>query len=365
MTQRRRHSLAWSVSSHEEPWGNDGHNKDSDHDTVPNTEKGATMHRFTFDSAVRRQRTGRSSVARTASMAAAVAAVGLALSACGSSSATPATTSPAKPASSSQGQGTPRAFPGASGTIAAVTPTSMEVQNASTGQTTVNYTSTTTFRETSTATLAAVTVGSCITANGTPVSSSSSSGPSIDQPLTATRITVTQPTSGSCVSGFGGPGGGGFNRPPGGGSGSGSGGGYGGYGGFGGGYGSGGTRPSGSYPGASGRSFGNFAFTTGQVTAVSGSTVTVQATDPRTQKSTSVAVTVTATTTYTATQAATAAALVVGQCARAVGPASSTGAVTAQSVTVSTPSASGCSSGFRFGGGASGGAPSGGAPGGA
>jgi hypothetical protein len=102
------------------------------------------------------------------------------------------------------------------------------------------------------------------------------------------------------------------------------------------------------------------------VTAVTGSVVTVQATNPRTQATSSVPVTVTGTTTFTTTQTATASAIVVGQCARATGSADSTGAITATSLTISAPTNGTCTSGFGFRGGFGGGAAGGpGTPGGA
>ena len=70
--------------------------------------------------------------------------------------------------------GRPAALPpGASGTIAAINGTSLEVQNPTTGQTTVTYTPTTTFDQTVTGHGVGVTVGSCISAFGKPTSSSS------------------------------------------------------------------------------------------------------------------------------------------------------------------------------------------------
>ena len=50
-----------------------------------------------------------------------------------------------------------------------------------------------------------VTVGSCVSAFGKPTSSSSR--PALGEPVTATTVTITQPTSGSCTGGFGGAGG--------------------------------------------------------------------------------------------------------------------------------------------------------------
>jgi hypothetical protein len=56
----------------------------------------------------------------------------------------------------------------------------------------------------------------------------------------------------------------------------------------------------------------------------------------------------------------------VGKCATAIGSASTTGAITARSISLSTPGATGCTTGFGgFRGGAGGaGGPGGAAPGG-
>jgi hypothetical protein len=69
-----------------------------------------------------------------------------------------------------------------------------------------------------------------------------------------------------------------------------------------------------------------------------------------------VTVTLAATTAFTTTQTGTAAAIVVGQCARATGTADSTGAITAQDLTISAPTNGSCTSGFGFRGGFGGGA---------
>ena len=77
-------------------------------------------------------------------------------------------------AASTSGNGSPGPgggggqFPGASGTIAAINGTSLEVQNTETGQTTVTYTPTTTFQQTVSVNASAVTAGTCITATGKP-----------------------------------------------------------------------------------------------------------------------------------------------------------------------------------------------------
>jgi len=275
---------------------------------------------------------------------AALAALAALLAACGSSSASTTTTTSGSTTSGSgsgagsNGSGSGRQFPGASGTIATVNGTSMEVQNPSSGQTTVNYTPSTTFRQIVSSNASAVTVGSCISAFGKPTSGSSSSTGAFGEPITATTVSVTQPTSGSCNLGGGGFGGGRFpaggRRPTGGSS----------------------TNSTGTRPPGAGR-FGNgqFGAASGSVTVVNGSAVTVNETNPRTKKTSSVVVTLTSTTTFTTTQNSSASALVVGQCARAMGSANMTGAIAAQAITVSAPGPNGCTTGFGFRGGAGGG----------
>jgi Domain of unknown function (DUF5666) len=287
--------------------------------------------------------------------AVALSALGVAavtLAACGSSSSASTTSSTKAPTSAGSGRGSgtgsggggTRQFPGTSGTIAAINGPSLEVQNPTTGQTTVNYTSTTTFDQTVTTTASSVTVGSCISAFGKPTSSSSSSTSTFGRPVTATTVSVSQPTSGSCTGGLGGAG---TGRPGGGG-------------GF-----PGGQRPAGA-TGARRPFSGQFGAASGPVTAVNGSTVTLNETNPTTKKVSSVVVTLASSTAFTERQSAAATDLAVGKCANAVGTADTTGAVTARSITISTPGANGCTTGFgRFGGGARGPGGAGGpAPGG-
>ncbi len=73
-------------------------------------------------------------------------------------------------------------------------------------------------------------------------------------------------------------------------------------------------------------------------------------------------VTTTSSTTYSETETATKANLKVGLCATAIGQTDDTGAVTARTISLNTPTASGCTAGFggglgrgRFGAGGSGG----------
>jgi hypothetical protein len=287
------------------------------------------------------QRPGR---LRRALALSALGVAAVALAACGSSSAsTPTTATPsaggAPGGAGGAGGGAGRQFPGASGTIAAITGTSLEVQNPTTGQTTVSYSSATTFRQTTATTVAAVTVGSCISAVGKPTSGSTSGAGRFAGPVTATTVSVSQPVSGVCAGGFGGrPGGG---NPPAGGTGS-------------------STPGAGSRPaGAGGPGGGSFGAASGAVTSVNGLAVTISETNPSTKATSSVVVTLTPATAFTTSGSASPTDLAVGKCARANGTADSTGAIAAQSITLSTAGANGCTSGFGGFRGAAGGAGSG------
>ena len=104
--------------------------------------------------------------------------VALAATACGGSGTT-ATRQPPPAASSSSpapAASTQAAFPGVVGTAAAVSGSSMEVQNPTTGQVTVTFTASTPITETVTATSKDVTVGSCVAVVGSPAASAPASG---------------------------------------------------------------------------------------------------------------------------------------------------------------------------------------------
>jgi hypothetical protein len=267
---------------------------------------------------------------------------------------------------------------GASGNVASITGSTMEVQSTS-AQTAVSWTPTTTFSETATKTISAVAVGDCLMVVGSPAKKSKTT-------IAARTITISTPSaSGACVSGFGGGAGGGF-----GGHGRFGAGGTGGAGGSGSESGTGTTPARGSFPGGgSGRPGGgrgsfpgaaNLAIATGKVTGVSGSSVSLSGTllsqlfrsssssksakkptAPKTQK---LKVTTSTSTTLSETQSTTATAVAVGDCVTAFGPASSTGAVTATTVRITSTGGQSCSTGFGgFGGGRFGG-PGGGGSGG-
>jgi hypothetical protein len=268
---------------------------------------------------------GRSSRRRWAPALAGLGIVVLAVAACGGggTSATPAATiaSSAAPSSSPAPTGTQAAFPGVVGTAAAVSGSSIEVQNPTSGQVTVTFTATTPFTDTVTVTSKDVTIGSCVTVVGQP--SATGAAPT---PVTATSVTISTPVKGSCT-------------------------GAGGFGGFGRGQGGSSPRPSFSprpRPSGSRGAFGRGAFggANGKVTSVSASSFVVQERNPAAGTNTSITVTATAATKYLKTVTAGPSALKVGQCITAVGTANSIGAVAARSIRISQPGPNGCVSGF-------------------
>ena len=266
----------------------------------------------------------------------------LSVAACGSggSSATVAGTaaaSPAAQASSPAPTPSQAAFPGVVGTAAAVSGSSLEVQNPTSGQVTVTFTATTPITETVTATAKDVTVGSCVTVIGKPSPTGAAS-----KSVTATSVTISAPVKGACTGagGFGGFGGGGF-----------------GGGGFGRGGGGAGATPRPSFsprprPTGSRGAFGNGAFggANGKVLSVSASGFVVQgrnrAAGSGSESDTSITVIITAASKYLKTVTAGPSALKVGQCVTALGTANSIGAVAARSIRISQPGPNGCVSGF-------------------
>jgi Domain of unknown function (DUF5666) len=255
------------------------------------------------------------------------------VAACGSSGttaapATPAATvaSPAAPSSSPTHPATQAAFPGVVGTAAAVSGSTLEVQNPTSGQVTVTFTATTPITDTVAVTSKDVTVGSCVTVVGKP-----SAGGAPATSVTATSVTISAPVKGNCT------GAGGF--------------GAGGFGGFGRGQGGSTPRPSFSprpRPTGSRGAFANGAFggANGKVTSVSATGFVVQSRNRAAGANTSITVITTAASKYLKTVTAASSALKVGQCITAVGTANSIGAVAARSIRISQPGPNGCVSGF-------------------
>ncbi len=265
----------------------------------------------------------------------------LLLSACGSGStaapiSTPPTTTAPSAAGSAGGQGLGRA-PGTSGLIAAVTGTTMQVQTR-TDQTAVTWTGATTFTRLVPATLADVAAGSCVAALP-PATSATASGGSSTPPTTQTAGSVQiLAASGPCT-GFGAFGGGAGR--PGTGTSTGS------------------PTPDPSASGGTGRG-GRGPAVIGTVTAVLGSTFTVQVSGrpgaTATTTPANVTVTTTGSTTYLKQESASAADVKVGECATALGKPDQTGEVAATSVALRPATNGVCTGGF-------GGRPGGGAPG--
>jgi hypothetical protein len=277
--------------------------------------------------------TNRASAAgrRLAPALAGLGIVVLTVAACGSSgtSATVAGTAAASPAaqsSSSAPTGTQAAFPGVVGTAAAVSGSSLEVQNPTSGQVTVTFSAATPITDTVTVTSKDVTVGSCVTVVGQPSATGAAT-----RSVTATSVTISAPVKGDCTAagGFGGFGRGGAGSSP---------------------------RPSFSprpRPSGSRGAFGRGAFggADGKVTAVSASGFVVQGRNPAAGTDTSITVTTSATTKYLKTVTAGPSALKVGQCITAVGTANSIGAVAARSIRITQPGPNGCVSQFAGRGG--------------
>lgn len=236
----------------------------------------------------------------------AVGAVALVtLTACGSSSGSSSAGAPS--AGPSSGTRSTQRFPGVTGTIAAVTNGTLQVQNPQSGQTAVSYTSSTPVTATVAATRAALVAGRCATVIG--------SG-------STQTVTISSPQNGSCTRGFGARGQ--FGGRPGG---------------TGAGTGTPRTRPSGA-PG------GRFGGASGTISSVTPTSFVVTRANANGGDTTST-VTTTASTVYTETTTATDSALKVGQCLTAIGRTGDTGAVAATSLAVRAPGPQGCTTGFR------------------
>jgi hypothetical protein len=251
------------------------------------------------------------------------------LTACGSSS--PGNTSAPQPAgtpSSNSDASRPSGgqnAPAASGTVAAVAGTTMQVQSQQNGQVAVSWSGSTKFSHTVTTGISAVKAGQCVTAVA--ASGTSSSAPA----FTATTMVVSSPVNGQCTGGFGGARG---QRPPG--------------------TPSGGRPPSG-FPsgrpsGAAGRS-GIGTIASGKVISVSGSTLVIAAQNFGSSNSTPTSKTVTANTStkITTDAATTSTSVTVGTCVTAQGTANSAGTVAATSVRISDPTNGQCTNGFGGG----------------
>lgn len=222
---------------------------------------------------------------------------------------------------------------GVSGLIASVTDSVMQVQ-ATDSQTAVTWTADTVVTRTVAATIDKVAVGSCVVGMGAAPTGNATSAPTADSTSSiATRVSISQPVDGVCSAGFPGARGGGqmpdgarpTALPEG-----------------------GGKMPDGARPTALPEGGGQMpdggfgGVTAGLVTAVAGTTITVEATDPD-GATTSETITVDSTTTYTATEASDASAIAVGLCATAQGEDDTSGGMTATSIVLSDAGENGCS----------------------
>ena len=239
-------------------------------------------------------------ISRIATTATLVVA-GLALAACGTSAAAGGTAK-ASPSPS------PRVRNGAQGELVQMNGSTL-ILNASSGDVTVLYDASTTFQKTSTGTFQDITANKCIVATGARDPGGN---------VTAATVRLSDRVNGACAFGQG-PAGGGV----------------------------GGARAT-PLPGASPRpNLGNLAFTGGEVTAVSGTTVTVQ-------PPTGAAQTVIVATTVRVSRSSLASAsdLALHQCLSATGTRDASGKVTARAIAIVPAGPTGC---FTGGGGGFGG----------
>lgn len=263
---------------------------------------------------------------------AAVCSAVLFMSACGGGTAATAgaTATPTTSASGGAGgdAGAARGFPGATGLLAQIDGTTLQVQGTD-AQTAVTYSPTTTFTDTVASTRSSVVVGACVQARSArlvagPGGSAPTAVPGANTgPIEAATVEVSSAVNGGCsvFGGFGTPG----TRPP------------------------GAPNPGRTRgPGAGGNGFAGLgAF--GKVTAVNGASFTVESTPQNgtaTAAPTTRIVQTTAATTYTRTAAASAKALAVGLCVTALGKASDTGSIAATSISLRPSQNGSCSSGF-------------------
>jgi hypothetical protein len=198
----------------------------------------------------------------------------------------------------------------------------MQVQNPTSGEVTVTFTTATVITETVAVTSQDVTVGSCVAVVGKPSTSGSAT-----RSVTATTVTISTSSKGNCsaTAGFGGFRGpqGTFSPRPG----------------F-----TSRPRPTGS------RGPSGFGGADGKVTSLSASGFVVQGRNRAAGADTSIMVTTSAATKYLKTVTARSSALKVGECITAVGQANSIGAVTARSIRISQPGPNGCVTFSRRGG---------------
>jgi hypothetical protein len=266
------------------------------------------------------------------------------VSACGggTSATVGAASAPTTTASGGGGNtaGGARAFPGATGLLAQIDGTTLQVQGTD-AQTAVTYSSGTRFSNTVATQRSNIVAGDCVQVRSPRPASGTGNPPptavpdAATSPIMAASVDISAAVNGTCsvFGGLGAPG----ARPPGASGGA--------------------TRPPGAPssgrtrgPGAGGNGFGGLG-AVGKVTSVNGTTFTVESSRPQsasaaTTTPTTRVVETTAATTYTRTGAATAKALAVGLCVTALGKASDTGSIAATSIALRPAQNGSCSSGF-------------------
>ncbi|WP_239380527.1 MULTISPECIES: hypothetical protein [unclassified Frankia] len=221
----------------------------------------------------------------------------------------------------------PAGPPGVTGTAAAVTDTTIQVQNPSVGQVAVNFTTSTAFTRTEQTTASSLGVGDCVLVTAASGTQEAGQPAATDAPVIAQNITISKPDAGKCT-------GNGASRTA-----------------FG-----GGARPSGA-PNPSGgpqaqRSpraggVGRVGALFGTVTSKSDTAFVVETIARGDTPATTRTVTTGVSTVYDHMVPASAAVLKVGECVTAVGPADSTGAITATSINIRSAGPNGCTGGFR------------------
>ncbi|HEY2764957.1 MAG TPA: DUF5666 domain-containing protein [Pseudonocardiaceae bacterium] len=243
-----------------------------------------------------------------------------ALAGCGSAASSTTAPPAADPSAAATAPAGPR---GASGTVASVADSSIEVQDPRTGQVTVTFTPSTSFTRMVAATAGDLATGECVIAMGTPPPGAGQTSTDPSSPITAGTVRIDPAgADGSCAAG--GPGGmRGRNRP------------------------NGAPSPRNRPPGAgTGRGTGaggaRAAAASGKITSVAPSSFVVQNAGSNATRT----VTTTGSTTFSKTVTADHSALAVGQCVTAAGPADDTGAVAASAITISQPGPNGCTAGF-------------------
>lgn len=272
-------------------------------------------------------------------------------SACGGGTAAtgvPATSSTTAPtaAGAAGGTGTTgRSFPGASGLLAQIDGSTLQVQGTD-AQVAVTYSAATTFTNTVPSHLSGIVVGACVQARsartptgagGAAPTSAPSATSATSDPIKAVSVEISPAVNGTCAA-LGGlrptggppPGSTGDANPPAGAPTPDR------------------TRgPGGDGNGFAGNGFGAF----GKVTAVSGASFTVESSRPQNGTATTASpvartVETSATTTFTQTKAASSKALALGQCVTALGKGDDTGSISATSIALRPAENGACSTGF-------------------